>query len=104
MTIRMAVYYKKPEDPTTFEKRYVEEHLPLTQRYQGIAATSFFKVGRRLVGESPYSYVFVGIWDEFDDFKAAMTSDVNKEVAEHAKSLGVEFDVVMLDEIDIWGM
>lgn len=102
MTVRLGVFYKQPEDPETFQKRYVEEHLPLAQGYQGITATSFHKVTRNLIGESPYAFLFVGTWDSAEDFKAAMGSDHNKDVTAHAASLGVPMDVVMLETLDKW--
>lgn len=104
MAVRMAVYYKQPDDPDVFEKRYVEEHLPLAKQYPNIKTTTFFKVSRKLVGDFPYAFAFIGMWESMDDFKAAMKSEINAEVAAHAKSLGTDMDVVMLDGVDIWGM
>ena len=104
MSVRMAVYYKQPQDPEMFEKRYVSEHLPLVQAYENIKATSFFKFGRSIVGTPAYAYVFIAIWDDKDGFKADMNNPKAAEATEHAKTLGAEFDVVMLDELDVWGM
>lgn len=100
MTVRLAVYYKQPEDPDTFEKRYIEEHLPIVRTYPNVKVTKFHKLGRLIAGDQPpYAYVFVAAWDDKDGFKADMNSDAAKKAAEHATSLGVPFDVVMLDQL-----
>ena len=100
MTVRMAVYYKPTDDPETFEKRYIEEHLPLVRSYANVKVTKFHKLGRLLAGDQPpYSYVFVGAWDDKDGFKADMNSDAAKKAAEHASTLGAAFDVVMLEQL-----
>jgi uncharacterized protein (TIGR02118 family) len=99
MAYRMGVYYRQPDDPDTFEKRYLEEHLPLVQAYDNIKGTHFFKTGRIIAGEFPYAYVFIGVWDDKDGWKADMGSDKAKETAKHAQSLGAAFDVVTLDEL-----
>ncbi|GAC1419414.1 MAG: hypothetical protein NVSMB57_13790 [Actinomycetota bacterium] len=104
MAVRLGVYYKQMSDPDTFEKRYLEEHLPLVKAYDHIKSTSFFKVSRKIAGDFPYAFAFVGIWDDKDGFKADMNSGKAMEATEHAKTLGAEFDVVMLDDLDIWGM
>lgn len=100
MTVRMAIYYKQPDDPATFEKRYLEEHLPLVRAYDNVKVTKFHKVGRLIFGEQPqFAYVFVGAWDDKESWKADMQSEAAKKATEHAQSLGVPFDVVMLDEL-----
>jgi len=97
--MRMAIYYPAPEDPEAFEKRYVEGHLPLVQAYDNIKATKFFKVARSIMGEFPYSYVFVGSWADKDGWKADMNSDKAKAATEDAKNFAPAFDVVVFEEL-----
>jgi len=99
MTVRMAVYYRAPEDPDAFEKRYIEGHLPLIGKYEKVQAYSFNKVTRTLQGDFPYSYAFVGTWASKDDWKADLSSEPAKLAAEDAKSFAPAFDVVVFEEI-----
>lgn len=99
MAFRMGVYYRRPDDPETFEKRYLEEHLPLVQAYDNIKGTHFFKTGRSIAGEFPYAFIFVGTWDDKDGWKADLSSEKAKEAMKHAQSLGAAFDVVTFDEL-----
>jgi uncharacterized protein (TIGR02118 family) len=100
MTLRMAVYYRPPDDPAVFEKRYVEGHLPLVRAYDNIKSLSLNKVSRALVGEFPYAYVFTGTWASKDDWKADMASDKAKRAAEDAASFATQgFDVVVFEDI-----
>ena len=72
--IRMTVYYRPPDDADAFEKRYLEGHYPLVQKYEKMQMSSFNKVTRVLQGEFPYAYSFVGVWDSKDDWKADLSS------------------------------
>lgn len=99
MAFRMGVYYRQPDDPETFEKRYLEEHLPLINAYDNIKTTHFFKTGRSIAGEFPYAFVFIGVWDDKDGWKADLGSEKAKEATKHAQSLGAAFVVVTLDEL-----
>lgn len=99
MSIKMAVYYAKPEDPEGFEKAYVANHIPLTEQYPGIKHTSFHKVGSQLIGEFEYSYVFTGTWDDMDSWKAAMGSPENDKVVADAKTYGVEMTAVLYEQL-----
>ena len=49
--IRMAVYYRAPDDPEAFEKRYLEGHLPLVQKYEKMESCTFNKTTRTLQGD-----------------------------------------------------
>ena len=97
--IKMAVFYRQPEDPEAFEKKYLEEHLPIVQGYKNIQKTSAYKVTRKVMGEFPYSYVFSGTWADKDAWKADLSSPEAAAAAEHAKSFAPPFDVVVMEEL-----
>ena len=97
--IKMAVFYRPPDDPAAFEKRYIEEHLPMVRGYENIQKTSAYKVTRSVMGEFPYAYVFTGTWADKDAWKADMQSKAAADAAEHAKSFAPPFDVVVLEEL-----
>ena len=97
--IRMGVYYRAPEDPEAFEKRYVEGHMPLVQKYEQMLSSSFHKVTRVLQGEFPYAYVFAGTWTDKEGWKADLSSEQAKIATEDAKSFAPPFDVVVFETI-----
>ena len=97
--IKMIVFYRPPDDPATFEKRYLEEHLPMVQDYDNIQKTAAYKVTRTVMGEFPYAYVFSGTWADKDAWKADLGSEKAKAAAEHAKSFAPPFDVVVMEEL-----
>lgn len=99
MSVTMCVYYREPEDAAMFEKRYLEEHLPLVRSYSNIQHTSFSKVSRRILGEFPYAYTFVATWADKDGWKADMGSEAAAKATEHAKTLGAAFDVVVYEDL-----
>jgi uncharacterized protein (TIGR02118 family) len=99
MSYEMGVYYRAPEDPEAFEKRYIEGHLPLVQKYPNMKQSSFHKLGRKIAGDFPYAYVFVGKWDDRDGWKADMNSEDAKAATEDAKSFAPPFDVVVWEQL-----
>ena len=97
--IKMAVFYRPPDDPAAFEKKYLEEHLPMVQGYANIQKTSAYKVTRTVMGEFPYAYAFSGTWADKDGWKADMQSPEAAAAAEHAKSFAPPFDVIVMEEL-----
>ena len=97
--IRMTVYYRAPDDAEAFEKRYLEGHLPLVQKYEKMKSNSFNKVTRVLQGEFPYAYAFVGTWQSKDDWKADLSSEQAKIATEDAQSFAPPFDVVVFEQL-----
>lgn len=100
MAIRMAVYYRPPADPAAFEKRYLEGHLPLVQKYEKMQSCSFNKVTRVLAGEFPFAYAFVGTWADREGWKSDLQSEQAKIATEDAKEFATQgFDVVVFEEL-----
>lgn len=99
VTVRMAVYYRPPEDPAAFEKRYVDGHLPLIGKYEKIESYSFNKVTRVIAGDFPYAYAFVGTWADRDGWKADLGSEAAKVATQDAQEMGVLFDVVVFEQL-----
>lgn len=98
--LRMVVYYREPADAEAFEKRYIEGHLPLVDKYENIESRVFNKVSRVIAGDFPYKYLFVGSWEDKDGWKADMNSEAAKLATEDAQSFATQgFDVVVLEEL-----
>lgn len=99
MSLEMGVYYREPDDAEAFEKRYLDGHLPLVSKYPNMKQHSFHKVGRKIAGDFPYAYVFVGEWDDRDGWKSDMNSEDAKAATEDAQSFAPPFDVVVWEKL-----
>ena len=99
MAVFMGVYYRQPEDADQFEKRYLNEHLPLVRAYDNIKSVRLFKTSRKIMGEFPYAYAFVGRWDDKDGWKADMNSPKAAEATRNAQEFAPPFDVVVFEEM-----
>src|ERR671915_112286 len=99
MSVKMTVYYRAPEDAETFEKRYLDGHLPLVQKYPNMTHSSFHKSTRNLVGDFPYAYAFTGTWDDKDGWKSDMNSEEANAASEDAKQFAPQFDVVVWEQL-----
>ena len=100
MSVRMAVYYRTPDDPEMFEKGYIAEHMPITEGWKGMRSRSFNKVKTTVAGEFPYAYAFVGTWDDFGSWQEDIQGDVGKAAVADAQQRAPQgFDVVVFEEI-----
>jgi uncharacterized protein (TIGR02118 family) len=98
----MAVYYRKPDDAEAFEKRYIEGHLPLVDKYQNMKSRQFGRFARNLQGEVPYSYLFVGHWDDKEGWKADLSSGAATIATEDAQSFATQgFDVATIEWLEV---
>ena len=97
--IKMTIFYRPADDPAAFEKRYLDGHLPLVQKYERMESCSFNKVTRTLQGEFPYAYSFVGLWNSKDEWKADLSSEQAKIASEDAQSFAPPFDVVVFEAL-----
>jgi uncharacterized protein (TIGR02118 family) len=96
----MVVYYRLPPDTGAFERRYIDGHLPLVQKYERMQTGSFNKVSRVLMGEFPYAYAFVGTWADRDAWKADMQSEQAMAATADAQEFATQgFDVVVFEEL-----
>lgn len=97
--VKVMVLYRKPDDAEAFEKRYIEGHLPLVQKYPNVKDTTFSKVSRSLMGEFGYSYIFTGAWADKDGMKADMNSEEARLATEDAKQFAPAFDVIIVEDL-----
>lgn len=98
--LEMLVLYRAPEDPEAFEKRYVEDHLPMVRSYKNIKDATFHKIARAVMGEPPYAYIFRGLWADKDAWKQDMGSPEAQAATEDANSFAKGlFDVVVLEQL-----
>lgn len=97
--VKVMVLYRPPEDVEAFEKRYIEGHLPLVQKYPNVKDTSFAKVSRSLMGDFGYSYIFTGTWADKDGMKADMNSEEARVATEDAKTFAPPFDVIIVEDL-----
>lgn len=98
---RMVVIYKKPKDPTAFDKHYFEVHVPLAKKLPGLIK---YEVSKGSVialagAQDPY---LIGIlyFDSLAAIKEAFASECGKACAADRRVLAPnEQDVQMfLDE------
>jgi uncharacterized protein (TIGR02118 family) len=69
--VRVLVFYATPDDPAEFDRRYEEEHIPLTWRLPGLQA---FRVSRGPVSstQEPAPYLIATL--EYASPEAAESS------------------------------
>lgn len=89
---RFVALYTRPQDPEGFLARYRDQHLPITQRWPGVTATSTtVMTGTPRGGEPSWWLLFVATWDSMDDLQAAMTDPSMRQAGADAQEMLQEF-------------
>jgi uncharacterized protein (TIGR02118 family) len=79
---RLLVLYNAPKDPEHFRKYYVETHLPLAGKMQGVKSANYsFDVKALGSDKSPYFCVFEADFESEAAMMAALGSKEGQAVA-----------------------
>ena len=78
---RMLVLYNEPKDPTHFKKYYIETHLPLVSKMQGVKKVSYSFDVKPLGGKATYFAVFEADFESEAVMMSALSSKEGQAVA-----------------------
>ena len=84
---RLTVHYGVPEDPAEFDRRYVEEHVPMVEPMEAVQSFTWSKL-RPLGGEQAVYMVAELDFADAESMKATLQSPAMAEAGQHAQSLG----------------
>lgn len=86
--------YQKPEDVAGFEEHYRTVHLPITQRWPGVGATTVTRFASTpRGGEPPYHLMFTAEFASDEEMAAALRSETGMESAQDARAMQERFGV-----------
>ena len=83
--MKLVAIFKKPEDPQSFEKAYLETHMPLIHRLPGLMSSDISRFTRTLMGEELY-LMNVMTFEDLERLKAAMKSPEMAAASENLNS------------------
>ena len=78
---RLLVLYNEPKDPAHFRKYYVETHLPLVSKMQGVKKVSYSFDVKPLGGKATYFCVFEIDFESEGAMMSALSSKEGQAVA-----------------------
>jgi uncharacterized protein (TIGR02118 family) len=78
---RMLVLYNEPKDPAHFKKYYIETHLPLVSKMQGVKKVSYSFDVKPLGGKATYFGVFEADFESEAVMMSALSSKEGQAVA-----------------------
>ena len=88
--ITLTVYYNKADDPETFEKRYIAEHMPLVEGWKAMTGQAFGRIATTVSGSVPFTHLFIGHWESAESLQADMASDATGPIMKNAGELAPE--------------
>lgn len=98
--IKLVVLYKKPANTEEFEKKYFEEHLPLSNKMPGLRKAEISRFTGAPQGEAPYYLMAELYFDDMDALKAAMSSDEGKAAAKNLMSFAADIVTMMFAKVE----
>jgi uncharacterized protein (TIGR02118 family) len=93
---RLTVVYDEPADKEAFDRRYIDEHIPLVKAAPGLVS---FQLSHPQ-GGTPYLVAEL-FWDSEDAFKVYATSPARAEISNHAAGCGTTFTVYTGDVAEV---
>lgn len=86
--LKIVVMYPWPRDVATFEKHYLDEHLPMARgRLTGYTKVTTTKLGDALQGSCPFYRVAEIHFASREALEACASSEGAKEAIAHANSI-----------------
>ena len=85
---KIIVIYPRPTDVTTFEKLYVEDHVPMVPKFTGITKFVQTKVVGTPTGETPQFHRFAELhFPSMETLQRAASSKEAQQAVAHAVSI-----------------
>jgi uncharacterized protein (TIGR02118 family) len=104
MTAKLTVLYATPEDPTAFEKHYLEVHMPLIPSLPGLQRAEAARFLPGPDGNPPPLYRIAELW--FADtaaIQAALGSEQGAKVAADYAQIAPAGSQILIAEVDDLG-
>jgi uncharacterized protein (TIGR02118 family) len=83
--VKLTALYRKPANPSEFDRYYENVHKPLALKMPGLRKMAIAKVKSGIVGESPY-YMFADMY--FENVTALQSALASPEGRTAAKDVG----------------
>jgi uncharacterized protein (TIGR02118 family) len=100
--IKAIVLYPTPTDTSEFERRYRDEHAPLTKNdLEGLRQFRAAKVVGSPTGPAPYAYVAELTFDSPAALEAAFSSERGQGVVAHAFEISTGGPLTVLVTADL---
>lgn len=88
MAASFVALYTRPDDAEGFLKEYMEDHVPIAQKWPGTTDQTTTVLDATPRGTQPAYYVmFKATWDSMEDLQAAMQDPSLMEASKHAMGM-----------------
>jgi uncharacterized protein (TIGR02118 family) len=98
--VKLLAFYKKPQDPAEFDRKYHEEHMPLALKMPGLRKCEVAKVKESPMGEPNFYMVAELTFDNMDSLKAAMASPEGKAAGKNIMSFAADIVHLVYAEME----
>jgi len=96
--VKISILYYRPEDPETFERYYIEKHLPLASQIPGLRK---LEVGRVLRGPKDPDYYWVAAcyFEDMDTLKAGFDSPIGQAAGKDVANFAPRGNISFISEV-----
>jgi uncharacterized protein (TIGR02118 family) len=100
MGAKVIAFYKHPENPEAFEKRYFEEHVPLVRKMPGLRSLTVSKSRGK---DAPYYLMAEMVFDSVDEMRAALRTPEAAATVEDVMEFAADLVTIMqVEMVDVW--
>ena len=100
MTVKLTVVYGTPEDADAFDKRYMDGHMPIVQRWPNVQKIEVAKVSGGPFGSpSPYHLITEIYFADDDALNAALGSEAGGEAAKDFMAIAPSGSFMTVSEV-----
>jgi uncharacterized protein (TIGR02118 family) len=97
--VKLVALYRKPNDPSEFDKHYFDVHIPLVQKYPGLRKLEVTRVTGAPIGESKFHLMAEMYFEDKDGMDSALASPEGKAVTRDIMSFAADVITVYHGEV-----
>ena len=97
--VKLVALYKKPDNPSDFDRQYFETHLPLAMKMPGVIRGEVARVVGAPAGEPPFHLIAELYFNDMASLNASMASAEGKAAAKNIMSFAAKYVTMFFAEV-----
>lgn len=99
--VKLVALYKKPSDPSSFDRHYRDTHLPLVRKWPGLRRVELGRVtGMPGGGEPPFYLIVEMYFDDQEALRAALRSPEARAAGESLQQFAAGLVTLLYAQVE----
>ena len=97
--VKLIALYRKPAEPTGFDKHYYDVHIPLLKKAPGLRKVEITKITGAPLGETKYHLMAEMYYDSVEAMNAANASPEGRAAGKDLMSFAADVVTLFFGEV-----